>query len=84
MTEYRTECDGWVAAWRPEHTCIRMMHVSTTTSRRAPLMAVDTPAAAPDLVIAREQFPNLARLWDAVRHDYWRHLVGPTAGRSTP
>ncbi|NKY53939.1 hypothetical protein [Nocardia vermiculata] len=80
MTEYRTECDGWAAVWRMDHTRIRMMHVSAPLTGQPPLMAVDIPAAAPDLVIVRERFPNLSRLWDAVRHDYWCHLAEPKAG----
>ncbi|MBF6202121.1 hypothetical protein [Nocardia cyriacigeorgica] len=83
MTEYRTECDGWAAVWRMDQARIQMMHVGATVPGRPPLMAVDAPAAAPDLVIARELFPGLSRLWDAVRNDYWRHIVGPRAG-STP
>ncbi|MFD4407629.1 hypothetical protein ACFWPH_33170 [Nocardia sp. NPDC058499] len=83
MTEYRTECDGWAAVWRMDHARIHMMHVGAAGPGRPPLMEVDAPAAAPDLVIARELFPSLTRLWDAVRSDYWRHIVGPRAG-STP
>ncbi|WP_280426375.1 hypothetical protein [Nocardia carnea] len=80
MTEYRTECGGWAAVWRVDRARIYLMHVAATMPGRPPVVAIDAPAAAPDLVSAREQFPSLARLWDAVRHDYWRHLVGPTAG----
>lgn len=83
MTEYRTECDGWMVVWQMDHACIRLMCVAATVPGRLPLLMAEAPAAAPDLVIAREQFPNLTRLWDAVRHDYWRHLAGPRTG-STP
>lgn len=29
----------------------------------------------PDLASARELHPELARLWDAVRHEFWRNLL---------
>lgn len=80
MTEYRTECDGWTAVWRMDHARIRLMRVGASLPGRPPVLVADASTAAPDLVIAREQFPNLSRLWDAVRHDYWHHLVGPRAG----
>ena len=80
MTEDRTECDGWTAIWRIDHARIRMMHVATTTPGPRPLLTADTPTTAPDLVIAREQFPNLAHLWDAVRAEYWRRLATLAAG----
>lgn len=79
MTEHRTECDGWAAVWLLDHARIRMMRVGATLGGQPPLLMVDAPAAAPDLVTAREQFPRLTGLWDAVRRDYWHHVVGPSS-----
>ncbi|MFI5779907.1 hypothetical protein [Nocardia sp. NPDC051570] len=31
----------------------------------------------PDLAEARERMPELATVWDAVRHAYWVELVPP-------
>ncbi|WP_028478914.1 hypothetical protein [Nocardia sp. CNY236] len=76
MIEYRTECDGWTAVWRWDNARIRIMRVATTAPG-PPLIAIDTPTAAPDLVTSRERFPKLDRLWDAVRRDYWRHVCVP-------
>lgn len=83
MTEYRTDCDGWAAVWRLDHTCIRMIRIGTSTPGRTPLISVHFPAVATDLVTAREQFPSLSRLWDAVRQDYWRHLPEALARRAS-
>lgn len=42
-----------------------------------PLLNVDVTAAAPDLADVREKYPNLSRLWDAVRHEYWAEVITP-------
>ncbi|MFE9323839.1 hypothetical protein ACIHDR_21035 [Nocardia sp. NPDC052278] len=76
MSEHRTEVDGWQAIWRIEKCCIRMMLVHKL-SEREPLISMSSVAAAPDLVQVRERFPDLARLWDAVRHEYWVESLGP-------
>ena len=76
MTEHRTEFDGWAAVWLLDHARIRMMRVDATIGGQPPLLVVDVPTTAPDLVTARERFPRLTGLWDAVRRDYWDHLVG--------
>ncbi|MEV6426168.1 hypothetical protein [Nocardia sp. NPDC051463] len=45
--------------------------------------AYDAPVASfcpsnyPDLAQARELLPELARLWDAVRHEFWTRLIPP-------
>ena len=46
-------------------------------SEPQPLISISTPAAAPDLVQMREQFPKLSRLWDAIRHEYWLESLAP-------
>lgn len=76
MSEHRTEVDGWQAIWRLDRHRIRMMLVRNA-SDSLPLMSVTNPAAAPDLAQMREQFPQLSRLWDAVRHEYWTECLAP-------
>jgi hypothetical protein len=78
MSEHRTEVDGWIAEWRLDHHHIRMMLVCNT-SQPQPLLSVTIPAAAPDLAYLREQYPHLSRLWDAIRHQYWAHLLHPAS-----
>jgi hypothetical protein len=81
MSEHRTEVDGWFAEWRLDHHHIRMMLVCNTSDSK-PLLSVTVPAAAPDLAQLREWYPQLSRLWDAIRHQYWAHLLHP-AGMHT-
>jgi hypothetical protein len=75
MNEHRTEVDGWLAVWQLDRHHIRMTLVHNTSQSKA--LASFTPAAAPDLAHMRERFPRLSPLWDAVRHEYWTHLVSP-------
>ncbi|MEV5834404.1 hypothetical protein [Nocardia sp. NPDC052112] len=74
MGMHRTEVDGWLAEWRIDRCGIRMISVCDGSDE--PLVSF-TAASAPDLVQMREQFPELERLWDAIRHAYWRELFGP-------
>ncbi|WP_157124183.1 hypothetical protein [Nocardia pseudovaccinii] len=62
--------DSWLAVWRLDQHRIRIMLVHNLFESKT-LISVRNPAAAPDLVQMREQFPKLSRLWDAVRHEYW-------------
>ncbi len=77
MSEHRTEVDGWEAIWRIDNCCIRMLLVRNL-SELDPLISMSSVIAAPDLVQVREWFPELARLWDAVRHEYWVESLGPS------
>lgn len=72
LDEHRTELDGWLAEWRIDCHCIRIMLVRNGSEK--PLVSF-TVASAPDLVQMREQFPELSRLWDAVRHEYWAEFA---------
>lgn len=72
--EYRTEVDGATAEWRVDHDCIRITLVRSGTEK--PLVSC-TAASAPDLVQMREQFPELSRLWNAIRHEYWAEVAPP-------
>ncbi|MEV2220524.1 hypothetical protein AB0E01_11650 [Nocardia vinacea] len=75
MNEYRTEVDGWLAVWAIDRHRIRMMLIRNE-SDPVPLASF-TSAAAPDLAQMRERFPKLAKLWDAVRHEYWTEIAAP-------
>ena len=74
MGEHRTEVDGWLAEWRIDHHQIRMMLVRNGSEK--PLLLC-TAASAPDLAQMRERFPELSRLWDAIRHEYWAEFTPP-------
>lgn len=77
MRERRTEVDGWVAIWEIDHWNIRIMLVRSLIDSARPLLNVDVEAAAPDLADMREKYPNLSRLWNAVRHEYWAEVITP-------
>ncbi|MET8877112.1 hypothetical protein [Nocardia sp. NPDC004604] len=76
MSEHRTEVDGWQAIWRLDDHRVRMMLVRNLFESE-PLLSMSTAATAPDLVQVRERFPDLSRLWDAVRHEYWTESLSP-------
>jgi hypothetical protein len=44
------------------------------TSNATPTVSF-APGHYPDLAQAREQLPKPAKLWDAVRHDFWTELL---------
>lgn len=46
-------------------------------SAQPPLLHTEFVTAAPDLAEARERFPGLSPLWDAIRREYWSELVAP-------
>ncbi|WP_433710552.1 hypothetical protein ACQP2U_30050 [Nocardia sp. CA-084685] len=79
---YRTEYDGLQAIWRLNHRheiAIMFVHkLSDSTS-----IVAFAPDDYPDLVQARERLPKLAKLWDAVRHDFWTEVI-PAHRRSPP
>ncbi|WP_330253973.1 hypothetical protein OG874_05130 [Nocardia sp. NBC_00565] len=77
MRERRTEVDGWVAIWEIAHWNIRIMLVRSLVDSARPLLKADVAASAPDLADMREEYPNLSRLWDAVRHEYWAEVITP-------
>jgi hypothetical protein len=65
----RSEVDGVQASWRLDHHRIVIVSVDTATGGHPPVALA--PGDRPDLVQARERWPQLTRLWDAVRHDFW-------------
>ncbi|WP_433724791.1 hypothetical protein ACQP0C_28345 [Nocardia sp. CA-129566] len=77
MRERRTEVDGWVVIWAIDHWRIRIMLVRSVIDSARPLLNADVAAVAPDLADMREKYPNLSRLWDAVRHEFWAEVNTP-------
>lgn len=70
----RIEVDGLCALWRlsPDHLIsIVAVHKASDAS---PVVSFG-PGMYPDLAGARELFPGFAKLWDAVRHEFWNELI---------
>lgn len=69
-----TEIDGLRALWRVDHRRGRIVLLAVRDlSGALPL----TPGDRLDLAAARERWPRLTPLWDAVRHDFWSTLRIP-------
>lgn len=66
-----TECEGRLAAWRLDGGAIRILEVRDTSGAGVPL----PDRTCTDLADMRERFPEYARLWDAIRHEFWAHTV---------
>ncbi|MFF0488505.1 hypothetical protein ACFYTQ_05720 [Nocardia sp. NPDC004068] len=58
--------DGTSARWELTGTKIRILSVMRPP-KSDPLILLDQP----DLAEARERFPRLTDLWDAIRHEFW-------------
>ncbi|MFI5779409.1 hypothetical protein [Nocardia sp. NPDC051570] len=71
-TNHQTEFDGLRATWRPEHHRILIVGIDNTSDDSAAISI--PPVGHLDLVQAREQWPHLTHLWDAVSHDFWSVL----------
>ncbi|MFE7801456.1 hypothetical protein [Nocardia sp. NPDC057440] len=72
----RTEVDGLRVTWRlVQHHLIAIVAVDNACD--ASPIASFCPSNYPDLALARELLPELARLWDAVRHEFWTRLFPP-------
>ncbi|KZM71328.1 hypothetical protein [Nocardia terpenica] len=70
--ERRTEVGGVWATWRvesPLRIAITALHDSDDT-----LVASFASGDQPDLAQARERWPRFAKLWDAVRHQFWSEI----------
>jgi hypothetical protein len=81
MDEVRTEADGLGVTWRVLQDHLISIIAVHSASDPAPIVSFG-PDAYPDLVQARELLPELTRLWDAVRHDFWAKLIPPPPGSS--
>ena len=71
----RTESEGLQAIWRLVGHRAAIVGVRDTSGKET-VVSFD-PGPYPDLAEARERFPKLTRLWDAVRHEYWTELAAP-------
>ncbi|MCX0269241.1 hypothetical protein NLM24_00635 [Nocardia zapadnayensis] len=69
-----TEFDGRRVLWWLDRDCVRVVEVRDASGSRMPV------SGAPDLAEMRERCPELASLWDAVRHDLWSRLAAAVHG----
>jgi hypothetical protein len=68
-----TEVDGLEASWTLDDHEIGIVGVYDT-SGNLPVVSIDH-GSYPDLAEARERWPKLTRLWNAVRHDFWSEIA---------
>jgi hypothetical protein len=72
----RTEAEGLGVTWRLLQDHLSSILAVHNTCDTAPIVSFG-PDTYPDLVQARELFPEMTNLWDAVRHDFWARLIPP-------
>ncbi|MFI9535995.1 hypothetical protein ACIG56_22430 [Nocardia fusca] len=72
----RTEADGLGATWRMLRDHAIAILVVEKLSDASPVVCF-TSGSYPDLARARELHPELAGLWDAIRHEFWKRLMSP-------
>jgi len=77
-----TEVDGLEASWTLDDHEIGIVGVYDT-SESLPIVSIDH-GPYPDLAEARERWPKLARLWNAVRRDYWSEIASPSYRSRSP
>lgn len=66
----QTEADGLRATWRQFQDDLISIVAVHDVSHAVPIVSFG-PGDFPDLARARELFPELTKLWDAIRHDFW-------------
>ena len=69
-----TQAGDWLAVWKLDRRRIRILLVQHSSGAQTALPAPGD-SSAPDLAEVRERFPELTRLWDAVRHEFWANAV---------
>ncbi|NKY58509.1 hypothetical protein [Nocardia flavorosea] len=67
---HSAELGEWRAVWQRDRNRIRIIRVRNLAQDRT-VIAVRDLDTAPDLADMREQFPELAALWDVVRRQFW-------------
>ncbi|MEU6827885.1 hypothetical protein ABZ894_04455 [Nocardia beijingensis] len=72
----RTEVEGFRVTWRLFHDHLISIVAVHEASGVTPIVSFG-PENFPDLAQARELLPEMAELWDAVRHDFWTKLIPP-------
>ncbi|MFI2232993.1 hypothetical protein [Nocardia testacea] len=69
-----TEFGGRRVVWWLDRDCVRIVEVRDASGSGIPV------SGAADLAEMRERRPDLAALWDAVRHDLWSRLATAVHG----
>ncbi|WP_062984488.1 hypothetical protein [Nocardia anaemiae] len=69
---HTTEINGMQATWQLDHHRIQIFAVHDTAGR-----SVLPSSHWLDRVQARERWPELTTLWDAIRRDFWAELTPP-------
>ncbi|MEV3962248.1 hypothetical protein AB0M34_15335 [Nocardia sp. NPDC050193] len=72
----RTEVDGLRASWRMLRDHAIAIVVVEKLADASPVVCFPS-GSYPDLARARELYPELAGLWDAIRHEFWGQLMSP-------
>ncbi|WP_063036277.1 hypothetical protein [Nocardia grenadensis] len=72
----RTEVDGLRATWRLLRDHAIAIVLVEKLSDATPVVCFPS-GSYPDLARARELHPELAGLWDAIRHEFWGRLMSP-------
>lgn len=72
----RTEVDGLRATWRMLRDHAIAIVVVEKLADASPVVCFPS-GSYPDLARARELYPELAGLWDAIRHEFWGRLMSP-------
>ncbi|BDT92492.1 hypothetical protein IFM12275_24680 [Nocardia sputorum] len=72
----RSEIDGLCATWLLSWDHLISVVAVHDTSDTLAVVSFGTDGY-PDLARARELRPELATLWDAVRHDFWNEITSP-------
>ncbi|MEU2038622.1 hypothetical protein [Nocardia niwae] len=70
----RIEVDGLRVSWSLSSNHLISIVAVHSAAEAAPVISFG-PDAYPDLAQARELLPGLAKLWDAVRHEFWSELI---------
>lgn len=70
---HETKSEGSLATWRLEHC--RIVIVAVQKESDSGTIVRFGSCGCPDLADVRELLPELAKLWDAVRHDMWAVLL---------
>lgn len=72
----RTEVGELCVTWRLlQHHLIAIVAVENTSDDSS--IVSFNSGTYPDLAQARELLPELTKLWDAVRREFWRKLIPP-------
>ncbi|MFJ1457775.1 hypothetical protein [Nocardia sp. N2S4-5] len=68
---HHTECNGLRVTWRRDPTRQQILVVGIDAISDRSAVVTLAPGDHLDLVQARQRWPQLAPLWNAIRHDFW-------------